>query len=68
MQIRASQEGGVFVLPEVLSLVLGFVLCFLFVGFSVSLYFATGILDSFFLFLLPNNHNLVYIFEFFYRN
>lgn len=63
MQIRASQEEGVFVYPEVLTLVLGFVLCFLFVGFSVSLSFATGILDSFFLFLLPNEKKKIHIYK-----
>ena len=37
MQIRASQEGGMFVSPEVLTLVHGFFLCFLLAGFSLSL-------------------------------
>ena len=40
MQIRASQEGGMFVSPEVLALVLRFILYSLFVGFSLSLSFS----------------------------
>ena len=56
MQIRVSQEGGLFVSSEVLTLVCGFFLCSVFKGFSA--FFAclldTTILDSFFLFYLPN--------------
>ena len=47
MSIRASQEGGVFVSSEVLTLAYGFFLCSLFMGFSpffVCL-LATAILD-----------------------
>ena len=56
MQIRVSQEGGLFVSSEVLTLVCGFFLGSVFKGFSA--FFAclldTTILDSFFLFYLPN--------------
>ena len=41
MQIRSSQEGGMFVSPEVLTPVRGYFLCSLFVGFSHSLSFST---------------------------
>ena len=40
MQIRDSQEWGAFVSPEILTLVCGFFLCSLFVGFSLSLSFS----------------------------
>ena len=40
MQIRATQEGGVFVSPEVLIQVHGFFLCPLFTCFSLSLSFS----------------------------
>ena len=39
-------------------------LCSIFASFSLPCLLVTVILDSFFLFLLPNNHNLVYIFAF----
>ena len=40
MQIRASQEGGVSVSPEVLTRAHGFFLCSLFTDFSLSLPFS----------------------------
>ena len=50
MQTRASQEGDLFVSPEVLTLVHEFFLCSLFMGFAPFFVYlsATAILDSFF--------------------
>ena len=49
-QTRASQEGDLFVSPEVLTLIHEFFLCSLFTGFSPFFVYllATAILDSFF--------------------
>ena len=49
-QTRASQEGDLFISPEVLTLVHEFFLCSLFMGFSPFFVYllATAILDSFF--------------------
>ena len=49
-QTRASQEGDLFISPEVLTLVHEFFLCSLFTGFSPFFVYllATAILDSFF--------------------
>ena len=47
-QTRASQEGDLFVSPEVLTLIHEFFLCSLFTGFSFVYLLATAILDSFF--------------------
>ena len=46
---KLGHPGGLFVLPEVLTLVQTF-LCSLFLGFSLLCLLATAILDSFFLF------------------
>ena len=49
-----GQPGVLFVLPEVLTGVLGIFFCSLFAGFSLPCLLATAILDSFSLFCLPN--------------
>ena len=62
----ASQEGDVFVSPEVLTPVHGFAFAPFSQAFSLLCLLATTILDSFFLFYIPNNNSFFKLFNLYF--